>query len=97
MRVLGTFAIFGFFAQHAFANLLWSQVLPSRLRGSSPASTSSARRKLRNVQTVLTWLKVLMILVIAGFCFTNVEHGSWHNFEPSSPAQAEASPASWSH
>jgi APA family basic amino acid/polyamine antiporter len=33
-----------------------------------------------NVQTLLTWLKVLMIVAIAGFCFTSLKHGDWHNF-----------------
>jgi APA family basic amino acid/polyamine antiporter len=38
-------------------------------------------RKSGNVQLALTWLKVLLIVVIAGFCFGAAgSHGSWHNF-----------------
>src|SRR6202040_235515 len=38
-------------------------------------------RKSANVQLLLTWLKGLLILVIAGFCFGAAgQHGSWHNF-----------------
>ena len=38
-------------------------------------------RKSANVQLLLTWLKGLLIVVIAGFCFGAAgHHGSWHNF-----------------
>jgi APA family basic amino acid/polyamine antiporter len=38
-------------------------------------------RKSGNVQLALTWLKGLLIVVIAGFCFAAAgNHGSWHNF-----------------
>jgi APA family basic amino acid/polyamine antiporter len=36
------------------------------------------------VQLLLTWLKGVLILVIAGFCFAAAgNHGSWHNFATS--------------
>jgi APA family basic amino acid/polyamine antiporter len=83
LRVLGTFAAFGFLGHVAFGPLLWSQVLAIvatwLITGLNIVSTLESA----NVQTVLTWLKVLMIVVIAGFCFTSLKHGSWHNLTTS--------------
>jgi APA family basic amino acid/polyamine antiporter len=83
MRVLGTFSAFGFLNSEAVAHLLWSQVLAIvatwLITGLNIVSTLESAK----VQTALTWLKVLMILVIAGFCFTSLQHGSWHNFATS--------------
>jgi APA family basic amino acid/polyamine antiporter len=79
MRVLGTFSTLSFLTREAFFHLLWSQVLAIvatwLITGLNIVSTLESA----NVQTVLTWLKVLMIVVIAGFCFTSLKHGSWHN------------------
>jgi APA family basic amino acid/polyamine antiporter len=90
MRVLGTFQSFAFLNTEAFAlpgmhnsGLLWSQVLAIAatwlITGLNIVSTLNSA----NVQTALTWLKVLMILVIAGFCFTSLQHGSFHNLTTS--------------
>jgi APA family basic amino acid/polyamine antiporter len=80
MRVLGTFSALSFLTHEAFLHLLWSQVLAIvatwLITGLNIVSTLESA----NVQTVLTWLKVLMIVIIAGFCFTSLKHGSWHNF-----------------
>jgi len=80
MRVLGTFSALSFLTREAFLHLLWSQVLALvatwLITGLNIVSTLESA----NVQTVLTWLKVLMIVVIAGFCFTSLQHGSRHNF-----------------
>jgi APA family basic amino acid/polyamine antiporter len=80
MRVLGTFSALSFLTHEAFFHLLWSQVLAIvatwLITGLNIVSTLESA----NVQTVLTWLKVLMIVVIAGFCFTSLKHGHWHNF-----------------
>ena len=80
MRVLGTFSALSFLTHEAFLHLLWSQVLAIvatwLITGLNIVSTLESS----NVQTVLTWLKVLMIVVIAGFCFTSLKHGDWHNF-----------------
>jgi basic amino acid/polyamine antiporter, APA family len=86
MRVLGTFPVFGFLDQAVFAHsshssgLLWGQVMAIAatwlITGLNIVSTRDSAR----VQTVLTWLKVLMIVVIAGFCFASVKYGDWHNF-----------------
>jgi basic amino acid/polyamine antiporter, APA family len=80
MRVLATFHIFAGLAKPAFAHLLWAQVaaivLTWLITGLNIVSTLESA----NVQTALTWLKILMILVIAAFCFTSLQHGSWRNF-----------------
>ncbi|WP_263379351.1 APC family permease [Granulicella paludicola] len=83
MRVLGTFQSFAFLHTEAVAHLLWSQVLAIAatwlITGLNIVSTVDSA----NVQTALTWLKVLMIVVIAGFCFTSLQHGSFHNLTTS--------------
>ena len=76
MRVLGTFPAFAFFAQPAFAHLLWSQILAIAATWLITLLNIVSTRNAANVQTALTWLKVAMIAVIAGFCFFSVEHGS---------------------
>lgn len=83
MRVLGTFAVFSFFSRQAFAHLLWIQVMAIVATWIITGLNIVSTRESANVQTVLTWLKVLMILVIAGFCFSSLQHGSWHNFATS--------------
>jgi APA family basic amino acid/polyamine antiporter len=96
MRVLGTFSALSFLTHEAFLHLLWSQVLAIvatwLITGLNIVSTLESA----NVQTLLTWLKVLMIVVIAGFCFTSLKHGDWHNFTTTFTARAAALPALWS-
>ena len=83
-RVLGTFAIFSSFAQPAFAHLLWAQVFAIAMTWLITGLNIIGTRKSANVQLLLTWLKGLLILVIAGFCFAAAgNHGSWHNFATS--------------
>jgi basic amino acid/polyamine antiporter, APA family len=83
-RVLGTFAIFSSFAQPAFAHLLWAQVFAIAMTWLITGLNIIGTRKSANVQLLLTWLKGVLILVIAGFCFTAAgNHGSWHNFATS--------------
>ena len=82
MRVLGTFSVFGFLDHAVFSGpgILWGQVMAIvatwLITGLNIVSTRDSAR----VQTVLTWLKVLMIVVIAGFCFASVRYGHWQNF-----------------
>lgn len=83
LRVLGTFQAFSFLSQTAFAHLLWSQVLAIAATWLITALNIVSTRESANVQTALTWLKVLMIVVIAGFCFASMQHGAWHNFATS--------------
>jgi basic amino acid/polyamine antiporter, APA family len=80
MRVLGTFGIFAFLTRPAFAHLLWSQVFAISSTWLIALLNIVSTRNSANVQTALTWLKVLMIVVISGFCFASVQHGSLHNF-----------------
>jgi APA family basic amino acid/polyamine antiporter len=83
-RVLGTFAIFSGFSQPAFAHLSWGQVFAIAITWLIAGLNIIGTRKSANVQLALTWLKALLIVVIAGFCFTAAgNHGSWHNFATS--------------
>src|ERR1700678_1895219 len=83
-RVLGTFTIFSSFARPAFAHLLWAQVFAIAMTWLITGLNIIGTRKSANVQLLLTWLKGVLILVIAGFCFAAAgNHGSWHNFATS--------------
>ena len=80
-RVLGTFAIFDYFAQPAFAHLSWGQIFAIVMTWLIAGLNIIGTRKSANVQLTLTWLKGALILVIAGFCFGAAgHHGSWQNF-----------------
>lgn len=81
MRVLGTFAAFGFLGTVAIGPLLWSQVFAIAATWLITWLNIIGTRKAGNVQLVLTWLKGLLIVVIAGFCFFAAGgHGGWSNF-----------------
>jgi len=87
-RVLGTFAVFGFFGRPAFGlglgGLLWGQVFGIAVVWAITGLNIASTRESANVQLVLTWLKGLLIVVIAGFCFFAAgNHGAWHNFATS--------------
>ncbi len=83
-RVLGTFAVFGFFAWPVAGGLLWGQVFGIAVVWAITALNIASTRESANVQLVLTWLKGLLIVVIAGFCFFAAgNHGAWHNFATS--------------
>src|SRR6202020_3486518 len=80
-RVLGTFAIFSFFAQPAFLHLYWGQIFAITVTWLIAGLNVIGTRKSANVQLLLTWLKGALIIVIAGFCFGAAgPHGSWQNF-----------------
>lgn len=80
MRVLGTFPAFAFLDHAVFSHLLWGQVVAIAATWLITGLNIASTRDSAQVQTLLTWLKALMILVIAGFCFTSVKFGNWHNF-----------------
>ncbi|WP_263375986.1 APC family permease [Granulicella aggregans] len=88
-RVLGSFEVFSFFSQPAFrigeaGPLLWSQVVGIGVVWAITLLNILSTRESANVQLVLTWLKGLLIVVIAGFCFFAAgNHGGWHNFATS--------------
>lgn len=80
-RVLATFPVFHFFDTPAFGPLLWSQVFAIAMTWLITALNIFGTRRAGNVQMALTWLKILLIVVIAGFCFGAAgDRGSWHNF-----------------
>lgn len=80
VRVLGTFAMFSALARPAFAHLLWGQVLAIGATWLITLLNIISTRESANVQTALTWLKVLMIVTIAALCFAGAQHGQWRNF-----------------
>ncbi|HTF42408.1 MAG TPA: amino acid permease, partial [Terriglobales bacterium] len=80
-RVLATFTVFSAFSRPAFAGLLWGQLFAITVTWLITGLNIVGTRRSANVQLVLTWLKGLLILVIAGFCFSaGSAHGGWHNF-----------------
>jgi APA family basic amino acid/polyamine antiporter len=83
-RVLGTFAVFSAFSQPAFLHLVWGQIFAITVTWLITLLNILGTRNSANVQLVLTWLKGLLIVVIAGFCFFAAgQHGSLHNFSTS--------------
>ena len=84
IRVLGTFAVFGFFAQPAVGHILWSQLIAIAVTWLITALNIVSTLDSANVQLALTWLKAALILVIAGFCFLAAgPHGSFANLHTS--------------
>src|SRR3954463_16054725 len=79
-RVLGTFTVFRSFARPVFGGLLWGQIFAIAITWLITGLNIIGTRRSANVQLLLTWLKGLLILVIAAFCFAARHHGSWHNF-----------------
>ena len=85
-RVLATFAVFHVFETPAFLGLLWGQIFAIAATWLITGLNVIGTRRSGNVQLVLTWLKGLLILVIAGFCFLATrDGGSWHNFLTTAP------------
>jgi APA family basic amino acid/polyamine antiporter len=83
MRVLATFPVFHFLDDKAAPGLYWSQLGAIAAVWLITALNIASTRDSAILQTVLTWLKVLMVLLIAGLCFTSLQHGSWHNLTSS--------------
>jgi len=81
-RVVGTFAAFSFLARPAFAHLLWGQIFAIAMTWLVTALNVVGTRRAGDVQLGLTWLKVLLIVAIAAFCFgaAGGHAGSVHNF-----------------
>lgn len=85
VRVLGTFAAFSLFSRPAIGPILWSQVFAIATVWLITGLNILGTRRSGNVQLALTWLKVLLIVVIALTCFGlggafGTHAGSWHNF-----------------
>ncbi|MCL2659918.1 MAG: amino acid permease [Acidobacteriaceae bacterium] len=80
-RVLGTFSAFSFFERSAIGPILWGQVFAIAMTWLITWLNIVGTRRSGNVQLALTWLKGVLIVVIAGFCFGLAgSHGSWHNY-----------------
>ena len=80
--VLGNFSLFGALGRVAFGAFTWSQLFAVAFTWGITALNIRGTRKSANTQLSLTLLKGLMILVIAGFCFSGSRQGgSWHNFQ----------------
>ncbi len=82
-RVLATFPVFAFFDRPALGPLLWSQVFAIVMTWLITALNIVGTRRSGNVQLALTWLKILLIVIIAGVCFgwgAHAPQASWHNF-----------------
>jgi APA family basic amino acid/polyamine antiporter len=85
MRVLGTFPAFAFLEHTAFGPFLWSQLCAIAATWLVLALNIYSTHDSAVVQTILTSLKVVLILVIAGVCFTSLQHGSWQHLTSSFP------------
>jgi APA family basic amino acid/polyamine antiporter len=79
MRVLGTFPAFAFLERAAAGPILWSQLCAIAATWLVLALNVYSTHDSAVVQTLLTWLKVVIILVIAAVCFSSLQHGSWHH------------------
>ncbi|MFC6644758.1 APC family permease [Granulicella cerasi] len=80
MRVLGNFHTFAFLNTPAFAHLAWSQIAAILATWLITLLNVVSTRDSANLQTVLTWLKISIIVVVAVVCFSAIHTGSLHNF-----------------
>jgi APA family basic amino acid/polyamine antiporter len=79
MRILSAFAALSLLDRHATAHLQWSQIFAIIAVWIVAALNIISTQESANVQRALTWLKILLVLIIAGFCFSGYQHGGWHN------------------
>jgi APA family basic amino acid/polyamine antiporter len=85
MRVLGTFPAFAFLEHQAIGPFLWSQLCAIAATWLVLALNVYSTHDSAVVQTILTLLKVAIILVIAVICFSSLQHGSWQHLTSSFP------------
>jgi APA family basic amino acid/polyamine antiporter len=79
MRVLGDFSALSFLSQPAIPHLSWAQLAAIVVVWIVTALNIVSTRESANVQTALTWLKIVLIVGIAAVCFCSIRHGSLHN------------------
>jgi APA family basic amino acid/polyamine antiporter len=79
MRVLANFSTLSFLDRPAFGHLLWSQIDAIAATWIITGLNIMSTRESANIQTILTWLKVLLVVVIAIVCFASLQHGALHN------------------
>ncbi len=80
MRILGAFPLFAFLGHRALAGLEWGQFMAILIVWLITVLNIVSTRDSALVQTLLTWLKVVMIVVIAGVCFAGMWHSAWGHF-----------------
>ena len=86
VRVLGTFPVFGFFAAPAAGRIVWGQVVAIAVTWAITLLNILGTRRSGNVQLALTWLKVALIVAIAGCCFALAGPlGTWQHFRSAFP------------
>ena len=86
IRVLETFPVFQGLARPVFGSFEWSQLFAIAFTWAVTTLNVCGTRRSANTQLSLTWLKGLLIVVIAAFCFlASHGRGSWHNFQTSFP------------
>lgn len=86
-RVLGTFGAFHFIDKTAISTpfpILWSQFFAILMTWLITGLNYLGIKKAGDFQLVFTWLKGVLIVAIAGFCFFGAgSHGDFHNFASS--------------
>ncbi len=80
MRILGAFPLFTFLDDRTVAGLDWGQILAILIVWLITVLNIVSTRDSALVQTLLTWLKVAMIVVIAWICFAGMRHSAWSHF-----------------
>jgi APA family basic amino acid/polyamine antiporter len=92
-RTLGIFAVFHWLDTPAIAGhwpVMWSQVFAIAVTWLITGLNYLGIKKAADFQIVFTSLKVLLILVVVGFCFGS-PLGSWSNFGTSLPQPGSSS------
>lgn len=80
VRVLATFAPLAFLNHPATTYILWSQLFALATVWVITTLNIVSTRNSADVQAALTWLKILLIAVIAILCCLSRNHGTLHNF-----------------
>jgi APA family basic amino acid/polyamine antiporter len=86
-RTLGFFAAFHWLSTQAIGGplpILWSQIVAIAVTWFITGLNYIGIKKAGDFQLVFTILKVVLILIVAGFCFTSAA-GSWSNFSSTLP------------
>ena len=87
MRVLGTFHALAFLSEPAYGHLLWSQVAGLLALWCITGLNIFSTLESANAATVLTWLKIGLIVVITFVCFSfGGSQGSFAHFATHVPA-----------
>lgn len=77
VRTLGLYPPLAFLDHAAFAGLAWSQLAAIAMTWIVVGINILSTHDSAVLQTALTTLKVVLIVVIAGICFLGLHHGGW--------------------